>query len=73
MKSVLATTFSIPVIPKTPVLTCYMQKIYKNTPTCTIIKKLILKNKKLTAQHNLNKYIIWSLYVAFKKKKRKCQ
>ena len=42
-------TSNIPVISKTSVLTYCMQKIYKNTSTCIIIKKLILKNKKLTA------------------------
>ena len=35
-----------------------MQKIYKNTPTHIMVKKLILKNKKLIAQYNLDKYII---------------
>ena len=58
MKSISATIFNIPIIPKTSVLTYYIQKIYKNTPTHIMIKKLILKNKRLTAQHDLNKYII---------------
>ena len=34
-----------------------------------MIKKLILRNKKLIAQYNLDKHMIWSLYIAFKKKK----
>ena len=70
-KSIPATASNIPIISKTPVLTHHTQKIYENTPTRTMTKKLILRNKRLTAQHNLDKHIIWSLCVAFKKKKRK--
>ena len=73
IKPILSVISNIPVISKIFILTCYMQKIYKNIFICTIVKKLILKNKRFTAQYDLNKYIIWSLYIAFKKKKRKHQ
>ena len=71
MKSIPAAAFSIPIISKIPVLTHYIQKIYENTSTRIMIKKLILKNKRLTAQYDLNKYIIRNLYIIFKKEKRK--
>ena len=58
MKPVPAIAFSISVILKMSVLTCYTQKIYENIPICTMIKKLILKNEKLTAQYDLDKYMI---------------
>ena len=71
MKPVPATASSIPIISKTPILTHHTQKIYKNISTRIIIKKLILRNKRLTAQHDLDKHIIQNLYVVFKKEKRK--
>ena len=71
IKSILSVTSNIPVISKIFVLTRCMQKIYKNTPTRTMIKKLILRNERLIAQHDLDKHMIRSLYVTFKKEKRK--
>ena len=53
-----STIFNIPVISKISILTCCTQKIYENISTHIMVKKLILKNERLIAQHDLNKYII---------------